>query len=666
MAGLAAPAFALPTSPSLKPRQQVESIWVDTSDLASLDRALQAADADRWSDVRAAIGRIKDPAAKLLLQWKMATDGDSGMSHEDLTAAAETFRDWPGRNKIQDQIEITILRSRLTADQRIAFLRERGPVTAEGILALADSYHSLGRHDDRLAVIRDAYRNRVLDSVTLRIIETEFGGQLSADDHWARLDMLLWRSSTSNAQALLPRVSSSHRKLAEARIALMRNQKSVDPVVQAVPAEFQDDPGLLLERARWRERRGQQQGELEMLLRIQPATASVHGREAIWSERHSVARRLVRERRYSEAYQLCAGHGLTSGESFRDAEWMAGWIAMKMRDPAKAEGHFRVFGAGVNTPISIARANYWLGEALSAQERGPEAQVAYEAAAKFPFVFYGQLAAERIKSVLPQYAMLSLAPSVTPTDADRTAFAQRPEVRAAILLAETGRLGSFESFSNHIDDQLTTPMEHQLLFDIAQGYLETRAAVRGGKAGLGRGLVAPDAVFPILPLPPSPRTGSAEPAMVLALSRQESEFNSRAVSSANARGLMQMVPLYAQDEARKVGLPYRQSWLTDDPTYNLRLGRGFLDDLVDRFGGSYILAAAAYNAGPSRAVSWLNEFGDPRVEADPVDWIESIPFAETRNYVQRVMENMIVYRHRLSGQPVEINLSRELKRGRPR
>jgi soluble lytic murein transglycosylase len=238
-------------------------------------------------------------------------------------------------------------------------------------------------------------------------------------------------------------------------------------------------------------------------------------------------------------------------------------------------------------------------------------------------------------------------------------------VRAAILLAETGRLASFERFSFALDDMMDTAAEHQMLFDIAAGYLEMRAAVRGAKAGLGRGLVAPDAVFPVMSLPPSPRTGSAEPALVLALSRQESEFNPRAISGADARGLMQMVPRYAQAEARMVGLPFRSSWLTDDPQYNLRLGRGFLDDLVDDFGGSYVLAAAAYNAGPSRARQWIKDFGDPRGGVDPIDWIESIPFAETRNYVQRVLENTQVYRARLANGPVDITLLKDLKRGRP-
>ena len=281
-------------------------------------------------------------------------------------------------------------------------------------------------------------------------------------------------------------------------------------------------------------------------------------------------------------------------------------------------------------------------------------------------MFYDQLAAEKVRQQMPEAMKISFALPAQPTDDERAAFAKRTPVRAAILLAETGRLASFERFSFALDDVMTTANEHQMLFDIAAGYLEMRAAVRGAKAGLGRGLVAPDAVFPLMPLPTSPRTGSAEPALVLALSRQESEFNARAISGADARGLMQMIPRYAQAEAKMVGLPFKSSWLTDDPQYNLRLGRGFLDDLVDDFGGSYILAAAAYNAGPSRARQWINDFGDPRGQVDPVDWIESIPFAETRNYVQRVLENTQVYRHRLAGAPVDIQLSDDLRRGRPR
>ena len=666
--GVAAVASANPPAPSIKPANvAARSVWIEAGDFSLLTRAMDAADSSQWSQVRSLLGRISDPGAQALVRWRILTDGSAGSGFNELRDALEEFKDWPDRDKIEDQMEILISRSGLTADDRIAWLSARGPRTSEGVLALTDAYNSQGRREDMVRVAREAWRTRPMSGDALRTLQAQFGSEFSQEDHYARADMFLWRGDTGSAQALLPKLSSGRKAVIEARVALIRNTKQIDKLVKAVPDAYADDAGLLYERARHAERRGKTSDEQSFLLRINGETAPAVGRENIWSEKQSVVRRMIRERNFSTAYQLAAGHGLSQGESFRDAEWMAGWLALsRLNDAKKAETHFRVFGAGVQTPISIARAQYWLGEALSAQGRAEEAQAAYVAGAKYPFVFYGQLAAEKAGVLAPELKMLDLGSHTAPTDLERADFARRPAVRASILLAESGRLASFERFHFALDDVLTTPVEHQMLFDIAAGYLEMRAAVRGAKAGLGRGIVAPDAVFPILPLPPSPRSGSAEPAMVLALSRQESEFNHRAISSADARGLMQMIPRYAQAEAKMVGIPFRASWLTDDPQYNLRLGRGFLDDLVDDYGGSYILAAAAYNAGPSRARQWIQDFGDPRAGTDPVDWIECIPFAETRNYVQRVLENTLVYRHRLTGQPVEITLSADLKRGRPR
>ncbi len=659
-------AMANPTAPSLKPAPVMKSVWLEANDLSLLDRALNAADESRYTDVRMLLSRIQDPAAQALLRWRMATESAGGLGWSDLTRAAEEFKGWPDADRIAEQMEASITRSNLTADERIAWLLVRGPRTGEGVLALADAYDSQGKRDDMLRVVREAWRTKPMSSGAVATIQSRYSSQLTAEDHFARADMFLWRGDTKSAQALFPKLSSGRKALLEARIALIKNQKKIDKPLAAVPSEYLNDPGLLFEHARYAERRGKDAEQLGYLLRINGETAPEVGRASIWEEKQSEMRRLIRERDYPTAYRLAAGHGLISGEAFRDAEWAAGWIALeKLNDPAKAEAHFRVFGAGVATPISVSRAQYWLGEALTKQGRIPEAQEAYLAAAKYTYVFYGQLAAEKVRQQSPEAVKLQLTAPPAPTDEERAAFARQTPVRAAILLAETGRLASFERFSFALDDMMNTAAEHQMLFDIGAGYLEMRAAVRGAKAGLGRGLVAPDAVFPMMSLPPSPRSGSAEPALVLALSRQESEFNPRAVSGADARGLMQMVPRYAQAEAKMVGLPFRQSWLTDDPQYNLRLGRGFLDDLVDTFGGSYILAAAAYNAGPSRARQWISDFGDPRAGADPIDWIESIPFAETRNYVQRVLENTQVYRARLAGAPVDIQLLSDLKRGRP-
>jgi len=663
---LAAPATANPAAPSLKSPPPVSSPWLASPDLSLLLRALDSADSGEWGQVRSLQGRISDPAAQALVRWRLATNGNAGMGFGELMQAAEEFKGWPDSSLILDQVEAAIPRSTLTADERIVWLLARGPQTGEGILALADAYDSQGKRDDMARVIQDAWRTKPMSTAAVATIQSHYGSLLSAEDHYGRADMFLWRGDTTSAKAMSSRLTSDRKAVIDARIGLIKNVKNVDKLVNAVPAAYTEDAGLLYERARWNERKGKAPEELNLLLRINGQAAAPVGRDDIWVEKQSAMRRMIREQNYATAYQLAAGHGLTSGEAFRDAEWIAGWLALtKMGDALKAENHFRVFGAGVITPISISRAQYWLGEALKAQGRMEEANAAYDIAARYPYVFYGQLAAEKVKDRNPAAVMINFASLPQPTDEERAAFARQPAVRAAILLAETGRIGTFERFAFALDDMLASPNEHQMLFDIASGYLEMRAAVRSAKAGLGRGLVAPDAVFPLMSLPPSPRTGSAEPAMVLALARQESEFNHRAISSADARGLMQMIPRFAQAEARMVGLPFRQSWLTDDPQYNLRLGRGFLDDLVDSFGGSYILAAAAYNAGPSRARQWIRDFGDPRAGTDPVNWIESIPFSETRNYVQRVLENTEVYRNRLSGQPTEIILSEDLRRGRP-
>jgi len=661
-----ATAAANPPAPSLKPAQAAQSTWIADSDFSLLGRALDAADNDQWSQVRSLLSRIGDPAAQALVRWRIATNGNAGMGFSELSRAAEEFASWPDANRITEQLELTIGYSSLTPDERIAWLTAQGPRTGDGVLALADAYARVGRSEDGFKAVAEAWRTRAMSATAVQQIQARFGGELTAEDHYARADMFLWRGDTRSAQALLSKLTAGRKAVVEARIGLMRNAKNIDKLVNAVPSAYSDDAGLLYERARWNERRSRTSEELNLLLRIRGEGAPAAGRESIWSEKQSVMRRMIREGNFATAYELAAGHGLTQGEAFRDAEWIAGWLALdKLGDAVKAENHFRVFAAGVATPISVSRAQYWLGKTLERQGRADEAAAAYEAGAAYPYVFYGQLAAEKARERKPELGQLTFAQIPAPTDEERAAFARQPGVRAAILLAETGRIATFERFSFALDDTLATPAEHQMLYDIAAGYLEMRAAIRGAKAGLGRGLVAPDAVFPVFSLPTSPRTGSAEPAMVLALTRQESEFNHRAISSADARGLMQMIPRYAQAEARKVGLPFRQSWLTDDPQYNLRLGRGFLDDLVDTFGGSYILAAAAYNAGPSRARQWIRDFGDPRAGADPVDWIESIPFAETRNYVQRVLENTVVYRHRLTGQPVEIRLSDDLRRGRP-
>ena len=314
---------------------------------------------------------------------------------------------------------------------------------------------------------------------------------------------------------------------------------------------------------------------------------------------------------------------------------------------------------GVSTPISLARAAYWKGRTLDVLDKREEALAAYEDAAKHKFTYYGQLASERLND-----RGLNLGAEMEPSEAERANFEANRLVKALRLLGETGNTRLFRKFAYHLDDQLASPAEYTMLAELAEEYQITDIGVRGAKAGLAKGIISPQAAYPIVDYPLS-RQPRVERPLMLALSRQESEMNPRAISGAGARGLMQFMPATARHEARLRGLPYRKSWLTDDPGYNMTLGGAHLDNLLDQFNGSYIMTAAAYNAGGRRPKAWVQDYGDPRRgEIDPVDWVEFIPFSETRNYVQRVLENIQVYRYRVTGQETDIRLKEDLDRGR--
>ena len=363
---------------------------------------------------------------------------------------------------------------------------------------------------------------------------------------------------------------------------------------------------------------------------------------------------------YQTAYALAAPHGLTEGSEFAEAEWLSGWIALRHTNaPERALRHFESLSRGVSTPISLARAYYWKGRALSELGEIENANAAFREAAQYNFTYYGQLAADRIGG-----ADISFQETPFPSQIERDAFRARPEIRSLMLLGEIGEDSLFRRLSYHLDDQLNSAGEFLLLSEIAEDFQQPHVGVRGAKAGMAKGIIAADAAYPLVDYSLR-RQPNVERSYMLALSRQESEMNPRAISHAGARGLMQFMPATARLEARRTGLPYRQSWLTDDPGYNMTLGGAHLDHLLGRFNGSYIMTAAAYNAGASRPLRWVKEYGDPRAgEIDPVDWVEFIPFSETRNSVQRVLENVQVYRHRLSGQPAQVQLARDTRRGR--
>lgn len=660
LAPLATAGADAPAPPSVKPPKPYASRVVSTQDAATLGEALRAAEEGRWSKVEQMQRRARSEIVRDLILWRRASSAPPGMSFHEVAHALETLQGWPDTFRMQVHAEELIDDSALTHTARIDWLRSVGPDTGDGRLALARSLRAVGEFDAAHAALREAWHGNTLSREQMRAVLGEFAGVLDQEDHRKRADFLLWTGQRSAATLLRPYLSADWRALVDARIALQAGRRGVDDAVRAVPAHLQAHPGLLHDRAKWRRQRGMQDAATPLLVGIEGSEVPRAGRSRLWDERHLAMRRTLKDRDWTTAYALTAPHGLESGLDFAEAEWAAGWIALRMRaDAPRAQGHFTALESGVSTPISSSRAAYWSGRALEAMGDQTAADAAYAAAAEYNYTYYGQLAAERIGETA-----IALAEPPEPTESEIEAFEARALVKALRLLAEAGEARLFRKFAYHLDDQLETAADYQLLKALADEYHYYDIGVRGAKAGLARGIVAPDAAYPIVdyPLLREPRV---ERSLMLALSRQESEMNPRAISHANARGLMQFLPSTARQEARLRGLPYRTSWLVDDPGYNMTLGGAHLDTLLDRFNGSYIMTAAAYNAGARRPLGWIEEYGDPRRgEIDPVDWVEFIPFSETRNYVQRVLENTQVYRHRLSGEEEEIRLSEDLERGR--
>ncbi len=626
---------------------------------------LAAAQSEDWIGLAQLRDGATDPLVRRMLQWRWATAADAPLYFSDIAQALNELQGWPGRPAMRARAEQAISDSRLTASERVSFLRqEGGPATGDGRIALAIALKNLGQRSEANEIARTAWREDVLTTESEDRALAEFGSAFAAEDHAARVSGLLWRGQRSAAQRLLPRVSTADRLLANARIAMQaRQRRGLQAAVDAVPASRRDDPGFLYDRAQYRRRTDQPIEAMQIAAQIDARQAPVAARDDIFREKRLYVPRALRAGNYRLAYGLVSSHGLTSGEAFADAEWLAGWLSLRFLDqPQRARDHFAHLSENVSSPVSLSRALYWRAGAEAALGNSGEAERMLDEAARYNFTFYGQLAATRGNRT----AVLELPNTAAVSNEARARFESRELVRALRLMTDAGAQRDFESIAFYLDDTLDDPMELELLAQMAREQSYHRTALRSAKAGLFRNVIATNAAYPTMELPSAVQSrGRPEPALVHAIIRQESEFDPGAISSANARGLMQLIPSTAQLQARREGMSFNRAALTTDPSYNVTLGSAHLADLIDDFGGSYVLAIASYNAGSHNARSWISDWGDPRSRSvDVVDWIELIPFSETRNYVQRVMENLQVYRYRLAGHAVPIELERDLERGR--
>jgi soluble lytic murein transglycosylase len=617
-------------------------------------RAYRSALADaRAGDMAAAEREAShghDAALATAIDWVALLRG--GGTFSAITAFLAAHPDWPGQMQLLKRAEE---QSAGVPDQTLlAWFAQHPPVTSGGKLRLAQLWLDHGQRDQGLGLIRQVWIGTDFSKQDERGFLEHYHGLLRPADHEARLDRLLWDNQREQAKRQMVRVSNGWRALGEARLALANLEAGTERLVARVPQSLQRDPGLVYERVRWRRRKEHYDDAIPLL---DDAPKDLVRPEAWAVEREVLARYALTAGKPQMAYRIAARNGLTSGAHFAELEFLAGWIALRfLHQPETGYSHFSHLYEAVKLPISRARGAYWAARAAEAMHKEPLAETWYGTAADQITTYYGQLAAAHIGA---PGAQRIAEPQPSPSDA--ALFDKREVVRATRGLAQLGADDYVRQFVRDLAEHAQSPVEYALVARLATEIDRPDLAIASAKQASYAGVTLLAEGYPIGGMPA--QGGAVERPLILAMTRQESAFDAGAVSTAGARGLMQLMPATAKIMAKSLGLPFSAARLTSDVHYNLTLGGHYMGGLLGDFSGSYVLAVAAYNAGPGRVQEWLRNFGDPRGRnADAIDWIEMIPVAETRNYVQRVLENLQVYRLRLGDTRLAFSLASDLKR----
>lgn len=626
-------------------------LQIDAKVLERAESALYFAGRENWAEAAYHARAANDPAVLVLVDWMQYRSKASGASFEEITRFIAKYPDWPDMPLLRQRAEEAITTE--TSDAAVLkWFKTAPPVTGDGLKSQARAEQRQGKSSQEAInnLLRQAW---VKGNFGIKE-ETEFlaayGNILRLKDYNNRIDELLWQGKIEQVMRILNRVDQPHRQLFQARMALMKGTRNAIDMARAVPKELRSDAGLLYERVMWHNKRDESDKVLELL---QLVPASVPYPHKWWDVKTTQIRLLLKARKYQQAYQLASKHSTEKGEDFAEGEWLSGWIALRfLKNPSVAYKHFYMLHEGVEYPVSLARGAYWAGRA-SEQSGNKELAIKwYKEAADYSESFYGQLAMLKIS----KQAVLDLPEPPVVTEQDLKDYKRNLLVRAAFVAGSKGRYDIVKKLLKAAVSAAKSEGEVRLITEfgiqLRQGHIAVETAKHAARKGV---LVAPMCypVFDALPSLP------LEQPLALAIIRQESSFDRNAESPAGALGLMQLMPTTAAGVARELSMQYAAGMLKSDHIYNIRLGSYYLAKLVRGFEGSYVLAIAAYNGGQGNVRKWLRDYGDPRQAKsieEVIDWIELIPFSETRNYVARVLEGVQVYRQLLSKPPSKVRL----------
>ena len=634
---------------------------VARADIALYADAFRAAARSNWGRAHRLARRADDPLGATILRWWDYSSPGTRASFADIARFIDEHPDWPDQRLLQINAESAMARGVSDADV-LAWYRWRDPVSREGRLRYADALLGAGQEDRATALIRRAWIDGRFSGPELREAYGRYRAHLRPEDHVARLERLVWANYARAARRMYRYVDEGQQQLAEARLTLRAYSGGVDQAIARVPRSLRDDPGLVYERLRWRRKKDRDE-DARALLQSPPQDLGPRPK-LWWRERAILARRALEDGLIDEAYALASGHRQTAAATYSEAEWLSGWLALRfLNDSRRAFLHFERMHGAVTLPISRARAAYWAGLAAATSGDPESADLWYGKAAEYPATFYGQIAIARIAS--PDAPLIGTAPGAEAGATGAPTLNGHALFAAVRFLTFLGRDYLAEPFYKRLSTLARNEADHALVSALALSVDRPQQAIRAAQHAARDGFVSIERLFPLVNVPFARDDSALEHALVLALIRQESRFDREARSGSGALGLMQLMPRTARSLARRMGLSESSKRLTSNRAHNVALGSRYLSDMIKRFDGSYLLAAAAYNGGPRNVARWIAANGDPRhdPDVDIIDWIEMIPLAETRNYVQRVLEGTQVYRWQLGRRPTASSLELDLARG---
>ena len=650
--------FLTPKSKPLVVKKSKNSVkerskYYSQKDFAIAKKSISAFRKGQWKTALSTAKKARDKSIYNFVKWRYLLTSGNQASFYDYNLFIKQNNNYPRISRIRYLAEHKLSTDKISPKKIIDWFGSNEPLSGFGFLILGESFIKSGNVEKGTSLIKKGWITAELSRSNMKYFRNKYKKYLDSSDYIKRADHLAWENKYWDLKRMLRYLPKDYELLYTARQILMSKSYGVDQAIKNVPEKLKNDAGLNYDRLKWRRKRGRTDASLEILFKIKKDKDYLVRPDKWWVERAIMTRALIYKKKFELAYKVSSQHSLEKGPEFAEAEWMAGWIALSfLNDPILAIDHFNSFYQNVSYPISLSRGAYWLGRSYEKIGDKEQSNQWYEEATKYLTTYYGQLAHLKIKP----NETFELKEQQKITVDYKKSFYQKELVKVVYLLNALNRDKYTKDILKHLANDNISQGSEILAAELSTNISRYDFAIQISKLASYQKRFHNDFNYPIMSTPKFVNKRKIpETAFILALIRQESEFDMSANSHAGAQGLMQLMPYTAKLVSKQAKLPYSKSRLTSDPKYNINLGSHYIAGLILQYEGSYPFATAAYNAGPKRVKYWKKLNKNPqKKQIDYVDWVELIKFKETRNYVQRVMENYNVYRYILEKKPIKM------------